>query len=424
MESKHKFRKELELYLHIPFCVRKCNYCDFLSMPAEEEVRRHYVNCLLEEIRQKGGLCREYQVSTVFFGGGTPSLLAGVQIAELMEAIGNSFSVASDAEITIECNPGTLDRQKLLFYKNAGINRLSIGLQSALDRELHLLGRIHTYGQFLENYDLARKMGFENINVDLISALPGQKTEDWEYTLRKVLELRPEHISAYSLMVEEGTPFYEQYGRDERCREQGGHPCYLPEEETEQEMYRLAGQMMNEKGYRRYEISNYARPGRECRHNIGYWRGISYLGLGIGSASLMERLRFSNIGSMEEYLEHCRGLGKGTLCFGSQSAGEFLGEQSLAGILQNAPELLNAEQVIALDKKQRMEEFMFLGLRMTEGVSRKEFKERFGAELEGVYGTVLQKLCSQGMLEQKEGRISLTEEGIFVSNYILSEFLL
>ena len=224
MERNHEKRKELELYLHIPFCVRKCNYCDFLSMPAEEEVRRHYVNCLLEEIMQRGESCREYHVSTVFFGGGTPSLLAGVQIAELMEAIRSSFWVDSDAEITIECNPGTLDRQKLLFYQNAGINRLSIGLQSASNRELQLLGRIHNCEQFLENYDLARKMGFENINVDLISALPGQKTEDWEYTLKKVLELRPEHISAYSLMVEEGTSFYEAYGQDAECREQGGHP--------------------------------------------------------------------------------------------------------------------------------------------------------------------------------------------------------
>ena len=170
---------------------------------------------------QRGESCREYHVSTVFFGGGTPSLLAGVQIAELMEAIRSSFWVDSDAEITIECNPGTLDRQKLLFYQNAGINRLSIGLQSASNRELQLLGRIHNCEQFLENYDLARKMGFENINVDLISALPGQKTEDWEYTLKKVLELRPEHISAYSLMVEEGTSFYEAYGQDAECREIG-----------------------------------------------------------------------------------------------------------------------------------------------------------------------------------------------------------
>lgn len=392
MERNHKIRKELELYLHIPFCVRKCNYCDFLSMPAEEGVRRHYVNCLLEEIRQRGESCRAYHVSTVFFGGGTPSLLAGVQIAELMEAIRSSFWVDSDAEITIECNPGTLDRQKLLFYQNAGINRLSIGLQSASNRELQLLGRIHNCEQFLENYDLARKMGFENINVDLISALPGQKTEDWEYTLKKVLELRPEHISAYSLMVEEGTPFYEAYGQDAECREQGGHPRELPEEETEQEMYLLTGQMLAEKGYRRYEISNYARPGRECRHNTGYWRGISYLGLGLGSSSLMDRTRFSNTRNMEKYLEQCPDFKR--------------------------------ENVTVLGKTQQMEEFMFLGLRMTEGISREEFQKKFQMEPEGIYGTALQKLSRENMLKQKEGRIYLTEQGILVSNYVLSQFLL
>lgn len=392
MERNHKIRKELELYLHIPFCVRKCNYCDFLSMPAEEGVRRHYVNCLLEEIRQRGESCREYHVSTVFFGGGTPSLLAGVQIAELMEAIRSSFWVDSDAEITIECNPGTLDRQKLLFYQNAGINRLSIGLQSASNRELQLLGRIHNCEQFLENYDLARKMGFENINVDLISALPRQKTEDWEYTLKKVLELRPEHISAYSLMVEEGTPFYEAYGQDAECREQGGHPRELPEEETEQEMYLLTGQMLAEKGYRRYEISNYARLGRECRHNTGYWRGISYLGLGLGSSSLMDETRFSNTRNMEEYLRQCPDFKR--------------------------------ENVTVLGKTQQMEEFMFLGLRMTEGISREEFQKKFQVEPEGIYGTALQKLSRENMLKQKEGRIYLTEQGILVSNYVLSQFLL
>lgn len=392
MERNHKIRKELELYLHIPFCVRKCNYCDFLSMPAEEGVRRHYVNCLLEEIRQRGESCREYHVSTVFFGGGTPSLLAGVQIAELMEAIRSSFWVDSDAEITIECNPGTLDRQKLLFYQNAGINRLSIGLQSASNRELQLLGRIHNCEQFLENYDLARKMGFENINVDLISALPRQKTEDWEYTLKKVLELRPEHISAYSLMVEEGTSFYEAYGQDAECREQGGHPRELPEEETEQEMYLLTGQMLAEKGYRRYEISNYARPGRECRHNTGYWRGISYLGLGLGSSSLMDETRFSNTRNMEEYLRQCPDFKR--------------------------------ENVTVLGKTQQMEEFMFLGLRMTEGISREEFQKKFQVEPEGIYGTALQKLSRENMLKQKEGRIYLTEQGILVSNYVLSQFLL
>ena len=202
--------KELELYLHIPFCVRKCDYCDFLSMPADEDLRRHYVDCLIEEIKQKAALCSEYRVTSVFFGGGTPSILPGVQIWELMEALQRNFKICEDAEVTVECNPGTLTRQKLIYYKMAGVNRLSIGLQSANNQELQRLGRIHTYEEFLDSFGQARAMGFKNINVDLMSALPGQKQEDWIDTLNKVLAVRPEHISAYSLMVEEGTPFYDQ----------------------------------------------------------------------------------------------------------------------------------------------------------------------------------------------------------------------
>lgn len=403
-------RKNLELYLHIPFCVRKCSYCDFLSMAADENIRRQYVDMLLAELREKGRFCREYRVSTVFFGGGTPSLLAGVQIAELMEEVGNCFCLDSDAEITLECNPGTLDRQKLLFCKNAGINRLSMGLQSADNRELELLGRIHTFEQFLENYALARNMGFENINLDLISGLPMQTVKDWKNTLESVLILRPEHISAYSLIVEEGTPFFERYGEDELRRERGEHPRMLPEEETEREMYELTRSLLEEKGYRRYEISNYARPGRECRHNTGYWQRIPYLGLGLGSASLLEERRFSNPVNLEIYLN-----------------GEYTDlSRILAENPGSPPEKQQdlPEEVIVLGKKQQMEEFMFLGLRMTEGISRTRFRQQFGLEPEGVYGEELQNFQRQGLLEQKEGRIFLTEAGIAVSNYVLSGFLL
>lgn len=403
-------RKNLELYLHIPFCVRKCSYCDFLSMAADENIRRQYVDMLLAELREKGRFCREYRVSTVFFGGGTPSLLAGVQIAELMEEVGNCFCLDSDAEITLECNPGTLDRQKLLFCKNAGINRLSMGLQSADNRELELLGRIHTFEQFLENYALARNMGFENINLDLISGLPMQTVKDWKNTLERVLILRPEHISAYSLIVEEGTPFFERYGEDELRRERGEHPRMLPEEETEREMYELTRSLLEEKGYRRYEISNYARPGRECRHNTGYWQRIPYLGLGLGSASLLEERRFSNPVNLEIYLN-----------------GEYTDlSRILAENPGSPPEKQQdlPEEVIVLGKKQQMEEFMFLGLRMTEGISRTRFRQKFGLEPEGVYGEELQNFQRQGLLEQKEGRIFLTEAGIAVSNYVLSGFLL
>ena len=385
--------KELELYLHIPFCVRKCDYCDFLSMPANEELRRHYVDCLMEEIKQKAALCREYQVTSVFFGGGTPSILPGVQIWELMEVLRSCFQICEDAEVTVECNPGTLTRQKLIYYKMAGVNRLSIGLQSANNQELQRLGRIHTYEEFLDSFGQARAMGFKNINVDLMSALPGQKQEDWINTLNKVLAVRPEHISAYSLMVEEGTPFYERYGEDERRREQGEPPLYLPSEEMEREMYLSTQELMRNKGYVRYEISNYAFPGRECRHNIGYWKLTPYLGLGLGSSSFLEEVRFSNTKDLNTYL-----------------SGENFSQEDCAYVF--------------LDKRQRMEEFMFLGLRMMEGISRSVFQQMFGIKLEAVYGNVLEQLQQQGLLKQQEGRVALTEAGISVSNYVLSEFLL
>lgn len=385
--------KELELYLHIPFCIRKCDYCDFLSMPADEDLRRHYVDCLMEEIRQKAELCSEYQVTSVFFGGGTPSILPGVQIWELMEALRECFKICQDAEITVECNPGTLTRQKLIYYQMAGVNRLSIGLQSAKNQELQRLGRIHTFEEFLDSFGQARAMGFTNINVDLMSALPGQTQADWVYTLNKVLAVRPEHISAYSLIVEEGTPFYKQYGEDELRRERGESPLYLPSEETEREMYLVTEELLKNKGYARYEISNYALPGRECRHNIGYWKLIPYLGLGLGSSSFFEEVRFSNTKDLKTYLR-----------------GEDFSQED--------------SSYVFLDKRQRMEEFMFLGLRMMEGISRSEFQKMFGVQLEAIYGNVLDKLQQQGLLRQQEGRVSLTEAGISVSNYVLSEFLL
>lgn len=382
--------KELELYVHIPFCVKKCLYCDFLSMPAEESVRRHYVNKLIEEIEKKSKDYREYHVTSLFLGGGTPSIVSGVQIAEIMEALQKNFSIEEDAEITIECNPGTLTQQKLTSYKNAGINRISMGLQSANNQELENLGRIHSFEAFLENYDLVRKCGFENVNVDVMSALPGQSVSDWEHTLKEVLKLRPEHISAYSLIIEEGTPFYQKYAQDEQKREDGETPLFLPTEETERMMYQITKEMLLQKGYERYEISNYARKGKECRHNIGYWTRKNYLGLGLGSASLIENARFSNTAELKEYLE-----------------GNF-----------------EPQEREVLERKAQMEEFAFLGLRMMRGISRKQFAENFGVEIEAVYGDVIQKMIKLGLLEQQAGNIFLTEEGISVSNYVMSEFLI
>lgn len=383
----------MELYLHIPFCVKKCLYCDFLSFPetvAGVEMRRQYVDKLAEEIKACGKRVGSREVTSIFIGGGTPSLLLPEQIRLLMRAIYDSFFVSADAEITIEANPGAFDEERVRCWREEGINRLSLGLQSSHAKELQLLGRIHTYEAFLESFHLARKAGFDNINVDLMSALPGQTLEDYQETLKKVLALSPEHISAYSLIIEEGTPFHELY--DESS---------LPDEELDRRMYHETKKELELHGYQRYEISNYARSGRECRHNIGYWNGTDYLGLGIGAASLMDGKRFAVTTSLEQYL--------------SCSTEDFL----------HGKQYRNEE---TLTEQERMEEFMFLGLRLIQGVSAADFKRRFGRELESVYWEVLEKLEQDGLIcmhgRGETRRFSLTDYGLDVSNYVLSEFLL
>lgn len=382
--------KSLELYVHIPFCVRKCEYCDFLSAPAGADTQQEYVRNLLLEIEQKGVRCTDYEVTTIFFGGGTPSILKAGWIADILNAIHRNFKVRKDAEITIECNPGTLTFEKISIYKSAGINRISVGLQSASDAELRELGRIHTYEDFLKSYDLIRKKGFSNVNIDLMAALPGQTLKSYEQTLRRVLALKPEHISAYSLIIEEGTPFYEKYEADELLREKGEKPQMLPSEETERLMYERTKELLLAHGYERYEISNYARRGYACRHNIGYWRRENYLGFGLGSASLLENERFHNTTDLTDYL-----------------GGDYL-----------------AYEQEKLDKKSQMEEFMFLGLRMTDGISTECFRQTFGLTVELVYGPVLEQQIADQLLRKEDGRIFLTERGLDVSNYVMAQFLL
>lgn len=382
--------KKLELYLHIPFCEKKCSYCDFLSAPAGSEVKTAYVNRLEEEIRFRGPGCRGWEVSSIFIGGGTPSVLPGGAVLAVMDTVRDSFHIAADAEITIECNPGTLREEKLSFYRRAGINRISLGLQSASNKELKLLGRIHTYEDFLLSYELARKCGFSNINVDLMSGLPGQTIKSWEQTLKKTAMLKPEHISAYSLIIEEGTPFYGIYGYDDETRRKGEKPLFLPSEEDERKMYHLTEQLLSSRGYARYEISNYARPGRECVHNIGYWDRTEYLGLGLGAASLMNNRRFSNVRDLDAYME-----------------GEF-----------------SYTDVQKLRTEDQMAEFMFLGLRMMRGISKHEFAENFYLTVGQVYGGAVARLKEQGLLEENTERLWLTPRGIDVSNYVFAEFLL
>lgn len=374
--------KLLELYIHIPFCVKKCAYCDFLSGPSDEESREKYIELLCAEIDACRGKVEEYQVSTIFFGGGTPSILRGDQIEKIMSKLREVFVFTKNAEISMEMNPGTVTEEKLAAYKKAGINRLSIGLQSVHDEELKLLGRIHTYEEFLHSYEMARKVGFENVNIDLISAIPGQTVESWAESLRTIVSLEPEHISAYSLIIEEGTPFYEKYG-------EGSGSDLLPSEEDEREMYWQTKQILHEAGYERYEISNYAKDGRECRHNIGYWERTPYLGFGIGAASLFEETRYANPSNIEEY----------KISF---------------------DEKFKAEK---LSTEERMEEFMFLGLRMMKGISQEKFSVEFGVNIEEVYGEQIEKLKKLELLEENGDRIYLTEKGIDISNSVFVEFM-
>lgn len=416
-------KRELELYIHIPFCARKCAYCDFLSFAAPERVYRDYMDKLLEEICGQGPNFQEYRVSTIFVGGGTPSILPADLIMELFATLSENFDISPDAEITMEANPGTLTMEKLEVYRQSGVNRLSIGLQSADDKELKYLGRIHSYDSFLKSFQRARQAGFKNINVDLMSALPGQDVHSWKNTLKKVMMLKPEHISAYSLIIEEGTPFYERFGEPqgkqssvvcgESDADRGGalpEPKTaaeiaaraavmtlpdLPDEDTDREMYHLTKEMMAAHGYDRYEISNYAKKGYECRHNIGYWTGVEYLGLGLGASSYTYGYRYHNTENLQEYL----------------SLNLYEGGAA-------------ARDIEELSLEDKMEEFMFVGLRMMKGVSGSEFLERFGQNMWNVYGDALKKLEQQGLIEVDAPMVRLTELGIDVSNVVLSEFLL
>lgn len=395
MEIAIMKKKELEIYIHIPFCVRKCAYCDFLSGPAAPEEQKAYVRALIKEIRTAACYSSRYEVTTIFFGGGTPSLLAGEQLDEIMRTIKESFPIREDAEITMEMNPGTANREKLKAYRQAGINRLSIGLQSANNQELKILGRIHTFETFLETYQMAREEGFDNINVDLMSALPGQTETSYEETVQKVLTLAPEHISSYSLIIEEGTPFFEWYGKGET-----GNMPELPDEDTERCMYRRTKELLEEAGYYRYEVSNYALPGKECRHNIGYWERKDYLGFGIGAASLLEENRFSNVRNRSVYV---------------QALEQYEGEEVFAAI--------RTEKEV-LSKEDQMSETMILGLRMMKGIAKDEFHKRFGKAMDEVYGDVLKKYIDWNLLElTQDNRVRFTEQGISVSNIVLADFL-
>ena len=415
--------KDLSLYIHIPFCVRKCLYCDFLSFPVSsysahdymqqkltaacgnipadsaQERMTSYVNQLQEEIKLSAGLYNEYQALSIFLGGGTPSLLPIKEVSRIMETIHRHYRISEDAEITIEMNPETVSEDKLREYITSGINRISIGLQSADNDELARIGRIHDYETFLRAYELTGKAGFHNINIDLMAALPGQSITSYEQTLKRVTALAPEHISAYSLILEEGTPLHARQAE------------YLfPTEDEDREMYELTGEYLASCGYHRYEISNYALDGCECRHNKVYWQRGNYVGFGLGSSSMVENVRWTNPADPEQYRKYVAHL-------------------SAYGCNKDVDAACGrAESVYAVNRQQltlheQMEEYMFLGLRMMCGVSVRRFEDEFGQQIETVYGEVIERMCRKDLLLREGDCLRLTGRGIDVSNYVMAQFL-
>lgn len=379
--------KEIGIYIHIPFCVKKCLYCDFVSGKCDKEKIKNYFEVLYGEIRLRAK-SEKRKVDTIYFGGGTPSSVDSTYIVKTLETIFDNFDVKKDAEITIEVNPGTIaiskDISKTDIYKEAGFNRISIGLQSANDNELKLLGRIHSKEDFLACYESARKAGFNNINVDLMSAIPQQTLKSYEQSLLFVVELNPEHISSYSLILEEGTPFYDMYFEKD-----------FISEEDERRMYVMTKDILREYGYERYEISNYCRAGYMSRHNSSYWRGVDYLGFGVASASLDKGIRTTNTYDIEKYI-----------------------------MAKNNIKEIPKEEIIKLSTKEMMEEYMFLGLRMMKGISKKEFSKRFDRKFDEVYGIIVDDMVRNNLMKVEGDNVSLTDNGIDVSNFIFSKFLL
>lgn len=373
--------KEVALYIHIPFCKQKCFYCDFPSYARKDDLMSDYIEALLIELKEK---IKDYEVRSLFIGGGTPSYLNEENLSKLMKAIKN-INFIEDAEKTIECNPGTVSEEKFNIMKDGGINRLSFGIQTTKNNLLKGIGRIHTFEAFKDNYNLARSVGFNNINIDMMFGLPNQSVKDWTDSLEEVAKLNPEHISAYSLIIEEGTPFYKLYNEDK---------LKLPSEEEEREMYKKCKDILIKNGYHQYEISNYAKEDKECLHNEVYWMCDEYIGVGASSSSYIDGKRIKNIDDLREYIKRI-------------GSGENIVDE----------EIINT-------KNDDIEEFMFMGLRMNCGIEEKEFKRRFHTDVDNVYKDVIEGNINKGLLERKRGRIYLTDKGIELSNMVMSDMIL
>lgn len=373
--------RDLGIYMHIPFCKRKCAYCDFISFSDKTELIEKYVLALEKEIDKCNINKDNYKIKTIYFGGGTPSFIESKYIVEILENAKRKFNISKTAEITIEINPGTITEEKLKDYYEAGINRISFGLQSTNNELLELVGRIHSYSSFIEGYKLARKVGFKNINVDLMIGLPVQTVKDVQIDLERIIELNPEHISVYSLIVEEGTRIEEKIKNKE---------LYLPPEELERKMYWEVKKQLEKAGYVHYEISNFAKPGYESKHNLSCWNQEEYLGFGIAAHSYFNGERYSNTEDFDKYFEH-----------------------------PEDSKIIHEKQT--QEDKQR--EFMLLGLRKIEGVKISDFKNKFIENPIYLYRESLSKLVTQGLIEIDIDNIKLTDRGVDLANLVWEEFV-
>ncbi len=369
---------DLSLYIHVPFCASKCLYCDFLSFSDKNAYFEDYKKAVINEIKSFTNK-QKYKVNTIFIGGGTPSLMSENFICDILECIYNNFHITNNAEITIETNPVTVDKKKANCFKKAGINRVSIGLQAWQNNILKIIGRIHTRDQFLECFNIMRNAGFDNINIDIMFSLPKQSENDWEETVENILVLEPEHVSAYSLIIEEKTPFYKLYEENK---------LDVVSDDIDRNMYEFVKKKLKENGYIHYEISNFAKNGFECRHNIVYWKRKEYAGFGLGAHSFINGKRYSNTINIDEYIKF-----------------NYIAETEKIGL------------------RDSYAEFMFLGLRMIEGIERKSFKNEFGIDIDNVYKNEIEKNIKNGLLTDKNGVIKLTNKGIDLSNVVFAEFL-
>lgn len=376
--------KPYSLYIHIPFCISKCAYCDFLSFTSDEETKQRYVDSLCYEL-QSYSLTQKQSIGTIFVGGGTPTSLSGAQLKQIFDCVFNYYHIIDDCEISIEINPKTLDKEKLEFLKNGPINRVSIGLQSVFDHHLQTLSRIHNYEDFLSTYQSIKACGISNINVDLMFGLPNQTFKEWAMTLEKIVALEPTHISAYGLIVEEHTPFYRMYHDGE---------LQLPDEDEERRMYYFTESYLKERGIYQYEISNYAKAGYECQHNLSYWSDINYIGVGLGSSSYILGSRYKNTDDLEKYIEN----------------------SSHIDIIR--------EKTSKPSRDRRLEEVIFLGLRLNKGIKLSWLKKTFNDPLENIFSKPFKKYMDLGCFVIDDGYLKLTRKGIDISNQVFSEFLI